>query len=208
MKKKIIGVKGFNKDMTCRNMQYEEGKTYKIEGKPECCKFGYHFCENPIDCFSYYSPSNSVYHEVEAIGDISKDNDDTKISTNEIKIGARLDFQTMVKMAIDFTFKHCKKGGKAANKRTDYSVASNIGYCSMSNTIGENSVASNFGITGKAAGKKGNWLVLTEWEFNKNNKLEIKEVKSVKVDGKKIKENMYYSLENGEFVEKGMVEYD
>lgn len=31
MKNKIFGVKGFNKDMTCRNMQYEEGKLVEKE---------------------------------------------------------------------------------------------------------------------------------------------------------------------------------
>ena len=31
MKNRILGVKGFNKDMTCRNMQYEEGKIYKMD---------------------------------------------------------------------------------------------------------------------------------------------------------------------------------
>ena len=27
--------KGFNKDMTCRNFQYEEGKTYEHPGTPD-----------------------------------------------------------------------------------------------------------------------------------------------------------------------------
>lgn len=92
MKDKIIGVKGFNKDMTCKGMQYEEGKIYKIEGNSICCEKGYHFCENPIDCLEYYGPDTSVYHEVEALGDIARDINDTKIATNEIKIGARIDF--------------------------------------------------------------------------------------------------------------------
>lgn len=39
-KNKIIGFKGFNKDMTCRDFQYEEGKTYKMEEEPEICKKG------------------------------------------------------------------------------------------------------------------------------------------------------------------------
>lgn len=114
MKNKIFGVKGFNKDMTCRDMQYEEGKIYKMDEKPECCNNGYHFCENPVDCLSYYSPADSVYHEVEATGNISRNDNsnDTKIATNELKIGARIDFQTMVKLAIDFTLSHCKKTSK------------------------------------------------------------------------------------------------
>ena len=286
MKDKIIGVKGFNKDMTCKGMQYEEGKTYKIEGDPICCEKGYHFCENPIDCLEYYGPDTSVYHEVEALGkiDTDKKNDDTKIATNEIKIGARIDFQTMVKMAIDFTYKHCKKGGKgtkvkmaiirtnnsvSSNTRNnsvssntgnksvvsntgDYSVASNTGdnsvasntgdrsvasntgyksvasntgYCSVSSNTGDNSIASNtghysvaknlgikgissnLGVKGKSAGKKGTWLVLAEWILNDDEmKYEVKEIKTVVVDGKKIKEDTYYALEDGKFVEKGAVE--
>ena len=286
MKDKIIGVKGFNKDMTCKGMQYEEGKTYKIEGDPICCEKGYHFCENPIDCLEYYGPDTSVYHEVEALGkiDTDKKNDDTKIATNEIKIGARIDFQTMVKMAIDFTYKHCKKGGKgtkvkmaiirtnnsvSSNTRNnsvssntgnksvvsntgDYSVASNTGdnsvasntgdrsvssntgyksvasntgSCSVASNTGDNSIASNtghysvaknlgikgissnLGVKGKSAGKKGTWLVLAEWILNDDEmKYEVKEIKTVVVDGKKIKEDTYYALEDGKFVEKGAVE--
>ena len=141
------GYKGFNKDMTCRGMQYEEGKIYKMEEEPKCCKRGYHFCENPIDCLGYYSPNESIYRQVEATGKISKDEDtsDTKIATNEIKIGAKIDFQTMVKMAIEFTYKHCTKKGKGNNKRSDNSVASNTGYYSVASNTGDNSVASNTG---------------------------------------------------------------
>ena len=34
-KNKLIGFKGFNKDMTCKGFQYKEGKTYKMEEEPE-----------------------------------------------------------------------------------------------------------------------------------------------------------------------------
>ena len=97
-KKKIIGFKGFNKDMTCRDFQYEEGKTYKMKEKPEICEKGFHFCEYPLDCFNYYEPAESVFHKVEATGKTDKDNEnsDTKISTNEIKIGARLSWKDIV----------------------------------------------------------------------------------------------------------------
>lgn len=112
MENKIIGVKAFNKDMTCRGMQYEEGKTYRMKEKPKCCEKGYHFCENPIDCLTYYDASNSVFHKVEALGDIDKENGDSKVATNEIKIGAKIDFKAMVEMVIEFTYKHCKKRWK------------------------------------------------------------------------------------------------
>lgn len=71
--------KGFNKDMTCRGFQYEEGKEYETD-KAEVCETGFHACEYPLDCFSYYSPNVSVYHEVEQDGEISRSDGDTKVA--------------------------------------------------------------------------------------------------------------------------------
>lgn len=60
--------KGFNKDLTCRGFQYEEGKEFET-ARAECCEEGFHACEYPLDCLGYYSPNSSVYHEVELDGD-------------------------------------------------------------------------------------------------------------------------------------------
>lgn len=49
------GYKGFEKNWKCRDMQYEVGKTYE-EAEARLCNKGLHFCENPFDVFSYYSP--------------------------------------------------------------------------------------------------------------------------------------------------------
>lgn len=38
------GYKVFNKDWTCREFQYEVGKTYEMKEDPVCCKRGFHFC--------------------------------------------------------------------------------------------------------------------------------------------------------------------
>ena len=37
------GYKVFNSDWTCRGFQYEVGKTYEEDVKPECCERGFHF---------------------------------------------------------------------------------------------------------------------------------------------------------------------
>lgn len=75
----IKSFKGFNKDMTCRDFQYEEGTEYEFEDAL-ACNCGSHACEYPLDCFSYYDPAHSVYHTVEQYGKISKHNDDSKIA--------------------------------------------------------------------------------------------------------------------------------
>lgn len=66
--------KGFNKDLTCRGYQYEEGKEFHTE-RAECCDTGFHACEYPLDCFGYYDPAHSVYHEVELSGEMDKSGD-------------------------------------------------------------------------------------------------------------------------------------
>ena len=84
----IKGYKVFNPGWTCRGFQYEVGKKYEENIKPELCSRGFHFCKEAKDCFNYYSfnPKNKVA-EVIAHGEISEnDNEDTKCCTNKIEI--------------------------------------------------------------------------------------------------------------------------
>lgn len=81
------GYKVFNPDWTCRDFQFEVGKTYEEDVQPACCERGFHFCTKAVDCFEYYdfNPDNRVA-EVEALGDIDTNNNDSKCSTNKIHI--------------------------------------------------------------------------------------------------------------------------
>ena len=147
---RIKSYKGFNKDMTCKGFQYEEGKEYETE-KAECCETGFHACEYPLDCFSYYSPNESVFHEVEQDGEIDRKNDDTKIASTKIKIGASLNIAGIVKAAIEYTTQRAKKengsdkdygassatGDKGASSATgDYGASSATGYKGASSATG------------------------------------------------------------------------
>ena len=98
--------KGFNKDMTCRGFQYEFGKKYETE-KAEACECGFHACEYPLDCFGYYPPAQSKYCEVEQTGEISKHNDDTKVASTEIKIGAEIGIKGLIKASFNFVKERC-----------------------------------------------------------------------------------------------------
>ena len=237
------GYKGFNKDMTCRGMQYEEGKIYKMEEEPKCCEKGYHFCENPLDTLDYYDLCDSAFAEVEAIGDINRpkeeERQDSKIATNKIKIGAKLDLTGFIKASIDFLWEKCKIKDKKQDEDVqassgynsqlassgynsklassgdysklassgDYSQLASSGYYSnISHDKGIENVVCNIGIYGKARGIKGDILVLAEYkkiDSPKHRTYVYKPicVKSKKIDGKFIKENTYYKLENKKFVE-------
>lgn len=94
--------KGFNKDMTCRGFQFEEGKTYQ-EDTANLCESGFHACQNPLDCFRYYAPADSVYHEVELDEvDEMRSEDDSKRCGKIIRIGAKLDIAKICQLHFDF----------------------------------------------------------------------------------------------------------
>ena len=102
MENLIKSYKGFNKDMTCKDKQYEEGKEY-TEERAKACDCGMHACEYPLDCFEYYDPAHSVYHAVEQGGELSKNGDDSKVASTYMRVGARLDVRVLVKAAIKYT---------------------------------------------------------------------------------------------------------
>ena len=85
--KQVIAYKGMNSDMTCRDFQYELGKSYKTD-KVKLNKYGFHACLNPQDMFIFYSQCrNSRYFKVLLSGEITKcDNLDTKVAATEITI--------------------------------------------------------------------------------------------------------------------------
>ena len=86
----------------------------------------------------------------------------------------------------------------AATNTGNYSAATNTGNRSAANVEGKDSIAIVTGRKSKAAGALGCWLVLTERDDNMN----IINVKAIKVDGKKIKANIFYTLEDGEIKEE------
>ena len=200
--------KGFKNDMTCRGFQYEEGKEYHEE-RALCCDTGFHACEYPLDCFKYYEPADSVYHEVEQTGDIDKSEGDSKVASTEIKIGAKIGIPGLVQAAIEYTSKRCEK--KAENHNTGYrGASSNTGNCGASFSTGEestsyagcvNSVAAALGLNAKAKGVKGAYIICAEFETDNDGNYMIKGIQLHQVDGEKIKEETYYQLIDGVMTE-------
>ena len=216
----IKSYKGFKKDMTCKGFQYEEGKEYETE-KAECCETGFHACEYPLDCFSYYSPNESVFHEVEQDGELDRGGGNTKVASTKIKIGASINIAGIVKAAIEYTTQRAKKENGsdedcgASSATGDYGASSATGNCGASSATGykgassagdKDSVAVAWGYHGKAKGVIGSFLVLADWEGDEDNYWvqnlwTLKGAKMVQVDGKIIKENTWYTMVNGEIKE-------
>ena len=91
------GYKVFNSDWTCRGFQFEVGKVFEEDVTPVCCDRGFHFCTKASDCFRYYdfNPDNKVA-EVEALGDIDTQDDDSKCCTNKIHIIREITWQEVL----------------------------------------------------------------------------------------------------------------
>ena len=186
--------------MTCRGFQYREGETY-TEDKAELCNCGFHACEDPVDCFNYYDPSESVFHEVELDEVSSERESDTKVAAKKITIGAKVDIASMVKASIDFRFSKTteEKGGHATGDRGAASATGDRGAASATGKAG---IALAAGVKCKAMGALGCWIVLTErvWD-DAEGYYRIKEVRALEVDGVNIKPEVWYMLKDGEVIE-------
>ena len=92
------GFKAMKPNMTCRNFQFEVGKTYKVDNdKPLelCSDAGFHFCLNFEDVFNYYNwPTSRVFKIKTEAKVLTEDN---KSITKEITI-----LEEVTKQDIDF----------------------------------------------------------------------------------------------------------
>ena len=204
------------------SMGFVTGRIYTIEtackmvkrcktSRAECCDTGFHACEYPLDCFGYYDPAHSVFHEVELSGEMDKSGDNTKVCATDIKIGARLSIAGLVKMAIDFTM---SKVNKEAGSDERHGFASATGYKGASSVSDPTGVAVAWGHEARAKGCKGAHLILSDWKYvgaiysdgdymdpYDKESWELTGAKMVVVDGEKIKEDTYYRCIEGEIVE-------
>ena len=98
----IKSYKGFDKNLKCRDFQYEIGKEYEMDGEIKVCNRGFHACENPFDVFDHYTMIGSRFCEVEQDGNISKEDRGTKICSSKIKIKAELKLADMIYLGVEW----------------------------------------------------------------------------------------------------------
>ena len=98
----IKSYKGFDKNLKCRDFQYEIGKEYEMDGEIKVCNRGFHACESPFDVFDHYTMIDSRFCEVEQDGNISKEDRGTKICSSKIKIKAELKLADMINLGVEW----------------------------------------------------------------------------------------------------------
>ena len=196
------GYKGFSPGLVCRGKQYAENTVFE-EDSAEICESGMHFCENPFDVLEHYGFINdkcelNEFAEVEAL-DESKTDDGKKYCTQKLKIGAKIGIPGLVNAFAEYTLSHvdCSERGSNTGNR---SAATNTGYQSTAKVEGFESFAIATGIGGKACGKIGCYIAVAEWVRTECG-YKLAGFQTAMVDGEKIKEDTFYSLKNGEFVE-------
>ena len=151
--KKIIAYKGFDKNLKCREFQYEVGKEYEMDGDIKCCERGFHACESPLEVFDHYDMLNSRFAEVEQSGEIDKEEDTTKVCSSKIKIKAELNFADIVKLGVewikDVTSPSKQKKETDLNDNGGYSAQ--IGSSGDSAKIGSSGDSAQIGSSGDSA---------------------------------------------------------
>ena len=208
MSEVIKSYKGFDKDLKCRGFQYEVGKEYE-EPTARACSSGFHACEMPIEVLSYYEPGKgSRYCEVEQSGKISKHNEDSKVASSKIKIGAEIGIPGLVKAQIEYvkerttpSGEHHSTGYGSANSATGYGSANvSTGIECSNDAAGERNIAVAWGPDSRCKGILGCFLVLSEWGTWDGDKHPFFGAKMVEVDGNNIKPDTWYTLKNGKIV--------
>ncbi|EOF5194521.1 hypothetical protein ACK1W8_000748 [Salmonella enterica] len=146
MTKEIVTFKGFNKDLKCRDFQFEIGKTFHHEGKVEACGSGFHACECPFDVFSYYPPAESRYAETISFGITDREEiGDTKIASASITIKAELTLPQFIQRGIEWIWSKIDKSLEQQIMTGDQSAATNTGDQSAATNTGDQSAATNTG---------------------------------------------------------------
>ena len=118
------GWKAYDKGLVCRGKTYEEGKIFEEE-KAEMCRYGMHYCDNPVDLMHYHDLIDTFGNlmEVTEVEDLSNDvisEDDghsKKYVTTKLKIGRRVGFAEWVDAVVHFCINECNDASGGADSQ-------------------------------------------------------------------------------------------
>ena len=231
MSEKMIAYKAMDKNMQCRGKQYEVGKTYHEDKADCCHAGMHACENPLDVLHYYPLKDSPRFFEVECGGNMDKSEEDSTLACTELTVRGEVNFAGLVKATVSAVFNRVKgkepfSSGDASTAGSSgyastagssgrYSTAGSSGYASTAGSSGrystaaatgaycsaeadgKDSIAVVNGACGKARGALGCYLVLTEYDDDGH----MICAKMARVDGSAIKENVYYTLKNGEFVE-------
>jgi len=100
--------KGFTPDLMSRlggkPVQFKVGRTYE-EPRAKTVREGFHCCENPFECLSYYTYGQDRFCLVEALGDIDEDKDE-RISCTKLTVLKELSEQEFFLAGVAYMIQH------------------------------------------------------------------------------------------------------
>ena len=137
-----------------------------------------------------------MYHKVEQSGEIEKSED--KTCSSKIKIGARIDIAGICKATFDYVKSRCTNENNAETGKPATAGYSGAATSRGKSTSGKNGLSVARGNNVMVRGGLGAILVIAE---EKSDSYDIQDWRTVIVDGKDIKADTWYRLENGELIE-------
>ena len=134
---------------------------------------------------------------------ISSNNDYEKISSSGdfVQIGSSGD-STQISSSGDSAKISSSGNFTKIGSSGDFAKIGSSGHFTRITSEGKYSVICCAGPGSIARGKIGSWITLSEWQYDEEKQVHLPIcVKTEFIDGEKIKEDTFYKLENGNFVE-------
>ncbi len=180
----MIAYKGVNPDGTNRlgkgTILFEVGKTY-MEERSKTVAAGFHCCENPFECLSYYNLGKDRFFMVDARGDIDEDENE-RVACTEIEILKELTVKEFILAGLSYMVSHQKREGWEKSVGKDVKIAKDVAIARLAAIArGKNPTAS--------AGE-GGYIALVGEDTNGY----IWAVRMKKIDGKAYKPGVMYKL--------------
>ena len=222
---------GFYCEYDGNRKQYFENSIVEDTGADGCCRQGVmHYCEAPLDTLDYYPLIDdegrlTEFAEVEPMDEVFSE--DNKRATKKLKIGAKLSLKDLITAQVNVVFRKAEHGKLKEIKEIIKNLAASGAYSKLAASgarsqlaasgddsqlaasgdssklaaSGAYSIAAAIGRNSIAKAGKGSWIALAEYGEWDGNRYPVLCVKAAQIDGETLKPDIWYRLENGEFVE-------
>ena len=137
--------KGFDLNFACRGFTFKVGKTYTHEGDLKLCQSGFHACEVPLDCWSYYPPTTSKYGVVDLGGATNEKRDDSKRVGNRLTVKASINIIGLVRAQVEWTQKHANKKSMATGYSGHAAATGDSGHAAATGNYGHAAATGDYG---------------------------------------------------------------